>query len=98
MRFAIAATISWMSSPPTGPTQAPPRISPVFGIRQQFHKTILRFHDERFAVVIEWITRGEKFYSVRRRFFFSQANGRDLRIGEHDGNAAGDYPCRGVLY
>ena len=31
LRFAIAAMISWINSPPAGPTHAPPRISPVRG-------------------------------------------------------------------
>ena len=54
-------------------------------IRQQFHETIFRFHDERFAVVVEGIARREKFYPARRRCFFRQADKRHLRFGEHDG-------------
>ena len=38
MRFAIAVTISWMSSPPLGPTQLPPIISPVLGFDSSFTK------------------------------------------------------------
>ena len=55
-------------------------------IRQQFHETVLRLHDERFAVVIERITRGQIWNIARLRRLFRQADECHLRIGEHDGN------------
>ena len=53
-------------------------------VRQQFHKTILRLHDERFAVVIEWIACRQERNVMPFCFLLRQTDKRDLRFGEHD--------------
>ncbi len=84
MRFAIAATISWISSPPIRTDARAAKNFAGLRMRQQFHKTVLRTHEERFAMVVERIARGEKFCPARFRRFFRQPDRCHLRIGEHD--------------
>ena len=53
-------------------------------IGQQFHESIARLHDERFAVVVERITGGEIWNVSGDGPLFGEADGGDLWVGEYD--------------
>src|SRR5690349_23900 len=52
-------------------------------IGQEFYKTVKSFHDERFAVVVEWISRGEEGNSSCCRGSLSKTDGGSLRLGKY---------------
>ena len=72
---------SWINSPPSGPAQQPPRISPVFGDASNFTKpsfaSMMRDFRGR-----ERITRRNEFNPTCPRFGFSQTDSGDLRVRE----------------
>ena len=56
------------------------------GVREQFHKTVLRFHDDGLAVVGERIAGSNVRNVLRKGFLFGQADFGHLRFGEHNGS------------
>src|ERR1035441_8264948 len=97
MRLCMAARISWMSLPPTGPRQQPPIISPAAGsgaqaannlaggrIGEQFSEAVLGFHDDRLAEIAEGVA-GREVRAIRRAgALLGQAHDGKLRLGEDD--------------
>ena len=53
-------------------------------IAQQFHEAVRCLHDDRLAVVVEWVARGLVRDAPRLGRLFGEADGGDLRVGEHD--------------